>query len=325
MTRRSLAAMAAWTTVLSPAAAWAQPSADAAAADSLFNSAKQLRDAGQYAEACPKFAESERLAPGVGVGLYLGDCYEKTGRPASAWREFRGAEKLARERGDKRADVAAARAQALEPKVNRLTIAVPPTVPQEGLQVLRDGVPVPADEWNQPIPVDPGDHVVGVSTPGQEPRVFHALVDAGTLMATVSIGAAAGATAHGNSFVAATAAADSAPAAGASSSGSARQPGATRQKVGVALVGAGFVGIGLGTAFALASKSTSDPSSAPCDTSNNSGPWPTAAMIAFAAGGVALVSGIALYVTAPQANGVGVVVAPAPMVGGGGALVRARF
>ena len=74
------------------------------------------------------FAESKRLAPGLGVTLYLADCYERIGRTASAWTEFKAAEGLARARSDQRAEVARALAQALEPKLERVTIVVAPTV-----------------------------------------------------------------------------------------------------------------------------------------------------------------------------------------------------
>ena len=120
----------------------AQSKDDIARADALFNAAKALTDSGQYADACAKFAESKRLAPGLGVTMYLADCYEHIGRTASAWTEFRAAEGLARARNDKRADVARQHAQALEPKLDRLTISVAPSVPRVGLIILRDGVPV---------------------------------------------------------------------------------------------------------------------------------------------------------------------------------------
>src|ERR1700682_1070652 len=113
-----------------PATAHAQSRDDIARADTLFNAGKALTDAGQYGDACAKFAESKRLAPGLGVTLYLADCYEHVGRNASAWTEFLSAEGLARERNDKRAEVARGRAQGLEPKLNRLTIAVAPSIPR---------------------------------------------------------------------------------------------------------------------------------------------------------------------------------------------------
>src|SRR5580693_3553404 len=95
------------------AVANAQPGNDAARADASFNEAMQLRSAGRDLEACPKFAESQRLAPGVGVTLYLADCYERTGRTASAWQEFRAGEKLARRR--RRATCRRARTEAQPP------------------------------------------------------------------------------------------------------------------------------------------------------------------------------------------------------------------
>src|SRR5271165_2568006 len=140
--RRALALAIVAVAALAPSVALAQSKEDVARADALFNAAKALTDAGQYADACAKFAESKRLAPGLGVTLYLADCYEHIGRTASAWTEFRAAEGLARERSDKRADVARARAQALEPKLDRLTIEIAPSVPRVGLSILRDGLPV---------------------------------------------------------------------------------------------------------------------------------------------------------------------------------------
>src|SRR5882672_9354066 len=109
--RRTLAAFALTTALGAPSIAHAQTPAqvqahneELARADSLFNAAKALLDSGQYVDACAKFAESKRLAPGLGVTLYLADCYERIGRTASAWTEFLSAEGLARQRNDKRAD-----------------------------------------------------------------------------------------------------------------------------------------------------------------------------------------------------------------------------
>ena len=138
---------------------------DLARADSLFNAAKALVDSGQYDDACAKFAESKRLAPGLGVTLYLADCYEHTGRTASAWTEFRSAEGLARQRNDKRADVARGRAQALESKLERPRSPSHRRCRAPASRILRDGAAVSSDEWGLAVPVDPGDHVVVVSSP----------------------------------------------------------------------------------------------------------------------------------------------------------------
>src|SRR5258708_3956605 len=112
-TSRIFASGALMIIALSPSRSLPQPPPAEARADTLFTAAKQLRAGGQVADACPMFAESKRLAPAVGVTLYLADCYERLGRTASAWDQFRDAERLAHERGDeKRASVAHGRAQA---------------------------------------------------------------------------------------------------------------------------------------------------------------------------------------------------------------------
>src|SRR4051794_40657418 len=48
---------------------------DKVAAEALFDEGKLLAKAGKYSEACPKFAESLRLDTGIGIMLFLADCY----------------------------------------------------------------------------------------------------------------------------------------------------------------------------------------------------------------------------------------------------------
>ena len=74
--------------------------ADKAAAQALFDEGKRLMDAGQFAQACPKFADSEKLDPGVGTLLNLGVCYEKNGQTASAWATYKEAASAAANAGE---------------------------------------------------------------------------------------------------------------------------------------------------------------------------------------------------------------------------------
>jgi hypothetical protein len=137
---------------------------DEAAAEALFLEAKKLAAEGKLAEACPKFAESNRLDRGAGTLIHLADCYEKNKQSASAWATFKDAASAAQALG--RADwqkLATQRAAALEPKLAKLTIKV--QEPADKIEVTRDGAQTSPASWGTPIPVDTGNHVVQASAP----------------------------------------------------------------------------------------------------------------------------------------------------------------
>ena len=301
--------------LLLPGTAQAQSADDVARADALFNAAKQLRDGGLYADACPQFAQSSRLAPGVGVSLYLADCYEHVGKTASAWTEFRTAEKLARERNDKRMDVAHARAAALEPKLSGLTVAVPPAVAEQKPEIVLDGAKIGPEQWNAAMAVDPGDHMLTVTLRGQPTRTLTAHVDAGSRTARLNVDDGAGGAA----------APAPAPAAASPEPAAPSDPGTTRRWIGIGLLGAGAVGVGLGTTFLLnrnQSQSAAVPSCSPQPQDNSA---VVASAISYGAGGVALVAGLILTVSASSAKTLGVLAEPMLIAGGGGAQLQGSF
>jgi hypothetical protein len=316
MTARAAAAgvTVAFALGMSPAARADTPAAPSRA-DVLFTTAKHLRDAGQYEDACPKFAETEQLEPGVGVMLYLADCYQHTGHSANAWAEFRKAERLARDRNDKRADVAQARAAALEPKINRLTIAVPDPSKHAGVEVAVDGTHIPQDHWNTALPTDPGEHAVAITVPGQAPRTVHVRLDEGATL-TVPVFEDASASAP-----AATSPPGTAPAPAEATAPSEPEPqraaGKTRTYVGVGLLGLGSVGVAVGAGLldvknqAISKNQTSDAG--------------TFSAVAFAVGGAAFVSAVVLYLTAPRDRSAALTLSPTPMASGGGAVLRGTF
>lgn len=144
-------------------------SARADAADALFRQAQDLGRDGKWEQACEKFAASSALEPGVGTLLYLGDCYERLDRFASASQVFAEAAELAGKRGDtERQHVAAVRAAALEPRAPRLEVRASEEALLPGLQVTFNGVPLSSEELNMPRPRDAGLYEVVVSAPGYE-------------------------------------------------------------------------------------------------------------------------------------------------------------
>lgn len=139
---------------------------DVATAQVLFDDARKLMAQHRYADACPKLAESQRLAPAIGTEFNLADCLEHQGKLGSAWAAFLDVVDQTHRRGEtQRESVARARAAALEPRLGRLTIQVPTSAPDE--QVIRDGETLRAEVWGVAVPIDAGDHHVEAHAPGR--------------------------------------------------------------------------------------------------------------------------------------------------------------
>jgi serine/threonine-protein kinase len=136
-------------------------------AEALFETGRQLVAARKYAEACPKFADSQRLDPSTATLLNLANCWENIGRTATAWATYREAQSAAHVAGRQDYLAAAERhANALAPRLARITIHVPEAA--DGIQVQRDGVVVERAEWGLAIPVDTGAHAIAATAPGRK-------------------------------------------------------------------------------------------------------------------------------------------------------------
>jgi hypothetical protein len=158
--------------LLAPTAGHAQPvdPQRKAAAQKLYDQATAEMDAKNYASACPKLEEVERLRPdGLGAKLTTAQCYERLGRLASAWSKYTLLEELARKAGQaERATEAAKKAAELRPRLATLRIDVPAEVRAlPGLAITRDGAPLGEAEWGSPVPVDKGQHVVVATRTGK--------------------------------------------------------------------------------------------------------------------------------------------------------------
>ncbi len=157
---------------------------DPAAAEALFDEGRALMRDGQFARACPKLEASQRLDPGVGTLLNLGDCYESAGRYASAWARFREAASAALSAGQsERERIARGRAAALEPKLSRLVVRVAEDDP--ALAVAKDGVPIDREAWGSAVPLDPGEHALEATAPGK--KSWHGTVSISAAPMTVTV------------------------------------------------------------------------------------------------------------------------------------------
>jgi hypothetical protein len=286
------------------------------AAEALFEDARALVAAGNFADACPKFAESERLGPSVSTLLNLANCWEKVGRTATAWATYREAASAANAAGRKDYLATALRhADALAPKLARLTLTVPQPVP--GIQVKRDGVAVESAEWGTGIPVDTGSHSIEASAPGRKAWQVALDVAQDGAQASVSVPLLEEAPES-------PAPAPAPPASAAASPG--LQPttpqgteeaspsggGGTQRAIGGVIGGLGVVGLGIGTVFAVIAKNKYNESKAngqcPTDPNicnatgvaerNDARDDGNVATVAFGAGAVALVAGAVIWLTA---------------------------
>jgi hypothetical protein len=305
---------------LAPGRAFAQDASNQAAAQALFEQARQLMADGKFAEACPKLVESERLDPGAGTLMNLGHCYEKNGQTASAWVTFKDAAAAAdlKHRADW-SSRARERAQALEPMLSRLTIEVPPDARISGLQVRRDGVEVGAAVWGTPIPIDPGDHAIEASAPAKK-----------TWSKTTKIGAAAeqahvvvpslqdepgpsGASASVASTPATPVKAPAAPPPASSTPPPAesRSDGSTQRTLGLVIGGVGIAGVAVGSVFGILAMGSESSSKNLCPTDACTSPTAvqddanartqaTVSTVAMIAGGAVLVTGAVIFFTAPK-------------------------
>jgi hypothetical protein len=288
---------------------------DAVAAQALFDQARALMASGKAEQACPKFAESQRLDPGVGTLLNLAACYEASGRPASAWTTFLEAESAARAANNAEGvRVSRERAAALAPKLTKLRITVAQAT-LEGLEVHRDGRLVGREQWGLEIPVDPGKHTLSVSAPGYVP--WQTELEAREPGRTVSVEVPALERAPADQIASAshtTAATSDTSHTGISDPGSRQHSGLGSQRwLGLGAGVIGVAGVSLGTVFGLKSMSKHDEAEKHCDGADcrdtigvglrsdarSAGNLST---LGFIVGGLGLAGGALLWFTSPKST-----------------------
>lgn len=249
------------TFLLAALPAFAQPStAQKATAEAYFDDGLRSMRSGNFADACPKLETSQRTDPAVGTLLYLGECYEKLGKTASAWVTFREADALARSANQpQRAELARVHAERLQAGLSWLTIELEPEARSApGLKLRCGAAWLDASTPTLTVPVDPGSVLIEASAPGYVSVSRSVSVAAGDRV-NVSIPGllrdpSAVPAPAASSGAAATANAPPAYAPGATKTSEAPPgPDATRARRSlawpIALGAVGVVGIGVGSVF----------------------------------------------------------------------------
>src|SRR5262249_54881383 len=131
-----------------------------AEAERLFREGRALLQAGKVAEACDKLTQSLNLDGATGTLLNLAFCNQRSGKLATALRQFQ--EGAARWRGARpdRVRIGEERGAQLSERLSHLRIDVPSEARTEDLVVTLDGAPVDPSRFGTNLPVDGGDHTI---------------------------------------------------------------------------------------------------------------------------------------------------------------------
>ena len=282
----------------------AQTASDKAAAEVLFDEGIRLLKAGDTAAACPKFEGSQKVDPGIGTLLYLGECYRREGRTASAWGTFREAASLADAAGDSdRAAAGRSRAEKLEKQLSRLSFIID----SENLKIeefhLKQGESmVNAAFFDSSIPVDPGEIALVASAPGYQdyaltvevaegPSLSEAVIPALVLKSEVKIDVTMPKEPEEKQL---------------------KRSGNGQRLVGLVVGGVGLAGLATGTIFGVLALNKNKKADEKCNGntcpvadggfkfSQDARSYATISTVGFIAGGVLAATGATLYFLAPK-------------------------
>lgn len=308
-----------------------------AQADALFREGKRLEATDLHA-ACAHYRLSYARDPMVTTGMVLADCLERDHRLVSAHAMWLDVKRLlertaAGQAMAGREAIAATvlqRLTQLAPRLSHLRIMVPQAARVEGLVVTWTPPEAVAPEvvadllWNAELPADGGDHTVTVRAPGFRSwsttvrireEMDQAVVDIPRLELEPAVSIPV------------------APRPGG------RARGRGQRIAGLAVGGAGIVGIGVALAFGASARGRwQDAQDAGC---NSDGVCPTEAgfqlatdarsagnlaTISVTIGFVAVTTGVVLYLIAPRGRESSVAVTPyLDGAGGGGLAVHGGF
>lgn len=280
---------------LVPRMAHAQESAPA-----LFAEGQRLMSQGKAAEACPKFERSLALTAGTGTKFNLADCYEKTGRFATALTMFREVEEATRKSGQaERSTVAKKRGDALEPRVPTVIVHAQwwATLPRASIAL--DGRQLSPGELDKPIRVDSGSHEAIARLDSSETKAQVVIEKEGE---SKTLAPEAPKVAAPLVTTPPVTQGTEAPREGDSTGG-------TQRAIGLVVGGLGVVALGVGAVVVLSAKSSYSDATSTCGTAcppdettkaNDARDSANLGGIVLGAGLAALVTGTIVFFTAPR-------------------------
>jgi hypothetical protein len=300
--------------------------ADPAAARAQLQQGYALKQQGKCDEAIPHFVESAKLDRQPKALVNLADCEEKLGKLASAQAHFVEARDLAKGLESLRT-VAEQHLAALEKRMPKLAVKLAKDAPNDTV-ILRDGIQLGQVSLNTPLPIDPGRHAIVARGANLEKQYTVTLVEGETKELTVT--PVGGEPVTPPLTGAAQPSAMTSPAVGTSSpkvepgpslnlseppSNSSRSTGSVQRTLGFAAIGAGAVGLAVGTVFALKLSRKNDEIEGICPTGTPCGPTDvvryqtavedakghrTLSGVGFGVGAAFAVAGGILVLTAPR-------------------------
>jgi hypothetical protein len=200
-----------------------------------------------------------------------------------------------------REQIAAERANALDGKLARLELRVPPPLQVPGLELSLRGAVVPQASWNVPLPVDPGAVRIEARAPGKKPWSIEIVVQPGPSARTVEL----------PQLAPAPQAPPRQPTAPPAADGT---RGSTQRNAGLLLGGVGLAGLAVGGFFGYRAYDKNKSSKSECRTEapNACSPEGTSlradaasaaklSTIITASGAALVVGGATLVFTAPSA------------------------
>jgi hypothetical protein len=278
-----------------------------AAAEALFQEGTTLMAAQKYEAACAKFEASQAIESGLGIKLWLADCYDREGRTASAWALFSEAAALAHQSGQNERERAANERNAdLEKRLSKLELKAPAAGLPPGVVVTLNGVTIPDASLGSALPVDPGAQRIVFRAPGFRTLTLETKVPVGPSSVLLDVPALQREPEAPKTL---------APAAAPAPEHAQPKPGATQRTLGWALGGLGVLSFAGSGVLAYRAHSLDRDSHAHCLTNepnacNAEGAslrgqattYGNVATATFVAGAALTTTGVVLLLTAPSSK-----------------------